>query len=92
MRNIFEADVYAMGHVHELAFTTTQKLYVDRKLHIAEKIQYYILTGGFLRGYCPNSTSYIEKKMLRPTRLGSAKISITPFHNNSFRIEPGEVF
>jgi hypothetical protein len=93
MRNIFEdAKVYAMGHVHELAFTTTQALYNNRSMKTCENVRYYILTGGFLRGYVGNSFSYIEKRMLRPTRLGSAKISIKPFQNGGIRIEPGEVY
>jgi predicted phosphodiesterase len=88
----FEADVYAMGHVHELAFTTSQTLYYNRSMKEKEKLKYGILTGGFLRGYVEDSISYIEKRMLRPTRLGSAKITVKPFQKGGIRVEPGEVY
>jgi len=93
MRNIFEdAKIYAMGHVHELAFTTTQALYLNKNMKVCENVRYFILTGGFLRGYVENSISYIEKRMLKPTRLGSAKILIKPFQKGGIKIELGEVF
>ena len=90
MRLQFDADVYVMGHVHDIDFTTTALLKVENG-RVLERIQYYVLTGGFIRGYCPGSTSYIEERMLPPTRLGSAKIIVRPFDGRKPRIEFGEV-
>jgi len=78
MANLFEADVYAMGHVHEIDHTTNVRLYVDSRLHVQEKVQHFLVTGGFIRGYVPNCHTYIERRMLRPTRLGSIALRFWP--------------
>jgi predicted phosphodiesterase len=85
--NIFDADIYAMGHVHDLLVTRKPQLIVDRRLEIVERPRFFLLTGGFLKGYGP-AGSYIERKMLHPTNLGAAKVRIAPFHGT---IEPGVV-
>jgi len=80
LANIFEADVYAMGHVHGIDHTTTVKLIVDKGCHVKEKIRHFLVTGGFIRGYVEEMGTYIEKKMYTPTRLGSLALRYWPEH------------
>jgi hypothetical protein len=37
-----------------------------------------IRTGGFLKGYEPNASSYIADGAMNPTDLGVVKIEMTP--------------
>ncbi|MEM2293193.1 MAG: hypothetical protein QXX41_07955 [Nitrososphaerota archaeon] len=89
MRHIFmDADIYGMGHVHDIMFRPLPRLYVDENLRVREQIQYFILTGGFERGYPEiKNTSYIEKKMLQPTMLGSPEIIVKPFSGRDEKLE-----
>lgn len=78
MADLFDADVYAMGHVHEIDHTTNTRLYVDNRLNVQEKVQHFFVTGSFLRGYIPNCSTYVERAMLKPTRLGSVAFRFWP--------------
>jgi len=78
MASLFEADVYAMGHVHEIDHTTVVRLTVNRAMKVTEKVQHFLVTGGFVRGYVPGNQTYIERKMLQPTRLGSLALRFWP--------------
>lgn len=78
MANIFEADVYAMGHVHEIDHTTTVRLFVDKAGKVKEKVRHFLVTGGFIRGYVENTGTYIERAMYPPTRIGSLALRFWP--------------
>lgn len=79
MAKIVEADVYAMGHFHQLDHkTTTWPLYYDNRGNLQERIRHFFVTGGFIRGYVPEGMTYIEYKMLTPTLLGSPVMKFYP--------------
>jgi predicted phosphodiesterase len=80
MTNVFpEADLYLMGHVHTLHWDKKTPLRITQELEIQECLKYYVLTGGFLRGYVDGNPSYVERKMLEPSALGSPMIAIRPY-------------
>lgn len=90
MANIFpHADLYLMGHLHMADALKETPLRIDAKGKITEMVKYYVLTGGFLRGYVENNPSYIERKLLPPQALGSPCIAIRPY---THQIQVNEVF
>ena len=75
----FLAHEYDMGHIHDLGLVDKKvQLYVDKDLEIKDRLSWYVLTGGFLRGYVKGQVSYVEEKTYRPTALGSPVLTITP--------------
>jgi len=80
MADMFEADIYVMGHVHEIIHTAKTVMTVKNNLVEEEKVTHFLLSGGFIRGYVDKHQTYIERKMLKPTRLGSIGVEITPEH------------
>jgi len=78
MDQIFEADIYAMAHVHDVEADKRPYLTVDSKLNIVEKRKLYVLTGGFSRGYVDDITTYVERNMYAPTTLGAMFLQFTP--------------
>lgn len=88
--------LYLMGHTHELGpIPPTITLKVDNKMNVRDQEINFVSTGGYLRGYVDQSYSYIEKKILVPTALGSPLITIkvddhykrcTPFRINITKI------
>ncbi len=90
MSNIFpHADIYLMGHLHMADALKETPLRIDSNGKIVEMVKYYILTGGFLRGYVENNPSYVERKLLPPQALGSPCIAIRPA---THQIQVAEVF
>jgi len=79
MELLMDADIYAMGHIHEIDWTTLTQLCVDSRGNIKQRVKYFLATGSFMKGY-PEGPShlYVEKKMLRPTRLGAIGLRIWP--------------
>lgn len=77
MEKIFDADIYAMSHVHDLDFVNRIGLWVDDNWNIRERQRYFTLTGGFLKGYEWGASNYVERGMYAPTSLGGVVISIT---------------
>lgn len=83
MNQMFEADLYAMGHVHQKDFATDTILTVDRGLGVSEKRRYYVLSGCFLKSYKKDGLSgYAEKRMYRPSDLGCMGIEMSIRQNN----------
>lgn len=70
LANYNMADVYAMGHTHNLA-TYSQVIHeVDKKdKTMIEKKRQFVLTGGFLKW----KGSYAEAKNYAPLKIGAAK-------------------
>lgn len=71
------ADIYLMGHDHSkgaIPSTVLQFMYQasnDIELIPKQKRQWFGRTGSFLRGYVPESTSYVMEKLMRPADLGT---------------------
>jgi len=83
------ADLYLMGHVHALNSFKKTPLKMTGRGSIVEVVKYYVMTGGFLRGYVSGNPSYIERKMLEPQALGSPVVTIEPY---THRVTVSEVF
>jgi len=69
----FDADILAMGHVHELADEAILVQKVDKKRKmVVERKKYLILTGSYLR----YDDSYAQEKGYPMGRLGSPKVKL----------------
>ena len=76
-----EADIYLMAHTHELLGHRRIVLAASRGGRVIEKKKVFALTGGFLRGYV-NEHSYVEKRLLAPTKIGILSIEIEPWRRD----------
>ena len=66
-----QADVVAMGHVHDVASVAIERQYIDnRKRTVVHRKQYCMLTGHYL-GY---KESYAEAHGMPPAKVGSPKV------------------
>ena len=69
----FDADILAMGHVHELADDAVLVQKVDRKRKVVtERKKFLILTGSYLR----YDDSYAQEKGYPMGKLGSPKVKL----------------
>jgi len=67
------ADLYLMGHVHQLDTNSFDIRYPDSKnKKVAKKKRYFVLTGHFL----DYEGSYAEQHNMYPSKLGVAKIKL----------------
>jgi len=74
LEQIVDADIYAMGHVHELAAQVMERNIVDmRTKRLTKREKHYILTGHYL-GYWGG---YAQAKSMKPSRLGSPVIYLS---------------
>ncbi len=76
--NDFHADIYLMGHLHDLKTAMPDRIECNngkiRAVPLAAAI-----TGAFLKGYTQgDSMSYVEQKGYPPTTLGYAVVDIDP--------------
>ena len=83
----FEADVYFMGHLHRLVAEKVSRLYCSHSPNpkIIERPKILCGTGSFMAGYQQGSKyagrphgSYVERKILPPSALGSPVIAVWP--------------
>ena len=83
----FEADVYLMGHLHRLVAEKVSRLYCSHSPNpkIIERPKVLCGTGSFMAGYQQGSKyagrphgSYVERKILPPSALGSPVIVVWP--------------
>jgi len=75
------ADIYLMGHDHKKSVAMRNRLSLGsggRDLRLHSKKVLLGRTGSFLRGYVPDSSSYIVRAALSPTDMGVIKIELTP--------------
>jgi len=75
----FEADIYMMGHVHDQTGTREVVLSVNHagtKLIQKEKIG--VISGGYLKTYSQDVTTYGEVAGYSPTTMGAAWVTIKP--------------
>ena len=73
-----DADVFASGHSHQLHAWDRVVLGVDRlALRVVSRKRVRINSGSYLKGYSDDSsTSYVEKKMLKPNCLGHVEFHV----------------
>jgi predicted phosphodiesterase len=68
---IADADVYLMGHMHELLLDTVIRKYLDlRSKTVKDRRQHFVVTGGFLS----YEDSYSEMKNYSPSKIGAPRI------------------
>jgi len=88
-------DAYVMFHIHDLGIVDKKaNLYVDSDLEIRDKMSYFIMGGGFLRGYVKDQVSYIEERTYRPSVLGSPVLTVKPIKGKrtvNFQVEYSEI-
>jgi hypothetical protein len=78
----FEADIYAMGHLHDIKTNTIPCLYLDDGGHIKQKIKAGAITGSWMKSYTEGvRASYAERKGYTPTPVGCPHFVITPDKN-----------
>ena len=66
----FNADLYAMGHTHQLGSYSQESYEVNKQNKTMDiKKKYFVLTGGYLNW----KGSYAETKNYAPLKIGSAK-------------------
>lgn len=82
MQQICEADIFLQGHNHARGVLPIgDKLRLDENnngLYIRSRRCWIGRTGGFLRGYVNNETSYIVDALMNPTSLGWIDFILEP--------------
>lgn len=78
MSEVFDADIYCMGHTHEQMDLPRSILYQDDKGVIRQKRKLGVITGAYLATYREGCSSYGEKKLYSPVSLGSVAVTIIP--------------
>lgn len=74
MANFVEADVYLMGHMHDLLTESSVKKVLDlRNKVVRDRRQTFCVTGSFLT----YEDSYSEMKCYSPGRIGSPRIRLS---------------
>lgn len=72
------AEIYAMGHTHVAHAFYEPYIDLDRNMNIIEKRKYFVLTGGFLKGWEKNIENYVQKGVMAPANLGGMFATIRP--------------
>ena len=71
--NFIDADLFLHAHVHSLGWFQDEKFKVDmRSATVRTQTRHYVLTGGFL-----SYGGYVERKNLKPVRIGSPVIKLS---------------
>lgn len=82
MKTIFPiADVYVMGHNHDRGAWPIDILIPSRRGDMKQKRQFLVRSGSFLKGYEPNTNSYVASRLLRPADIGAIKLNFS-FHRD----------
>ena len=86
----FEADVFAIGHYSRLACTAYDRLY-DSGKNIHSRTKVLVVSGAYTRGYTLGRIganrpegSYVEKRLLPPTTIGSSVLFVEPYRDRTF--------
>lgn len=74
----FEADIYIMGHDHQEAAFSRNRLKIGHTGELQNKKYFLIRSGSFLKGYVENRQSYVVDGAYSPASLGCPIIKLTP--------------
>jgi len=77
-----EGDIYLMGHMHECDYKKVQRM-IARGGRIVENNAIAAVTGGWLKGYVEDVTTYVEEKMLSPKAIGAPVIVVRTYQDTS---------
>lgn len=88
----FNADIYVMGHSHQLIFTYKNWLFLNNTgTKILQKKKYLLRIGGFRNSRTKDFADYSEKFGMKPSTLGTFLIEIDNFSGKyglKFKITP----
>lgn len=70
----FDAEIYLLGHSHELNVSSNAYLYMDKNGNISEKVRYFGHCGSFLKSYKQGTFNYAEVKAYPPLKTGVIKL------------------
>lgn len=71
-----EADIYLMGHDHNLGAKPEQRVFMAPDGSIQSRQVYFIRTGSFLKGFEPGKPSYATDRCYNPLTLGAPEIKV----------------
>ena len=77
----FVADIYLMAHGHRKLTLSMTQLGLGNKGHELSLVSFDKvagMTGSFLKGYEPTTSSYVERKGFPPVSMGTIKLTIKP--------------
>jgi len=69
----FDANIIAMGHVHDLACVPFEKQRVDMRNKVIDYYKKYVILTGHYLGY---QLSYAQAKGMPPSKVGSPKVEL----------------
>lgn len=72
----FDADIYFMGHVHDTSGYVSSKIGCRDSGGMYDKTKAFVVGATYYKSYMQGSTTYAEKMMFNPSRLGCTKLSI----------------
>jgi len=90
---MYEADIYLMGHQHQITTDKPDRLYTTRALNprLIAKQRLLVATGSFMAGYKQGSRyagrphgSYVEARGLQPSAIGAPLITARPSSTAGF--------
>ena len=87
MASWYDADMYFVGHSHDVFSTLDNKYYLNKKNNVVEKLQLFGNTGCFLKGIKIGTDTYAEKSNYSPNMVGYLKVYIYPELNKYRAIE-----
>ena len=77
--DMFDADIYFIGHVHDQTGKRVSVIGADADCKkIVERQKIGVISGSYLRTYTSGITTYGEQRGYRPTILGAATVTIKP--------------
>lgn len=76
----FEADIYGMGHLHDIKINTISRLHLTDSLKIKRRVKVGAITGCWFIPYIESEyPSYAELKGYSPSNIGAPVFVIHPY-------------
>jgi hypothetical protein len=77
---IFDADIYMIGHVHDQKGQRLVQVSANQYCtELTEHDRVGLISGSYLKTYAQDVTTYGEKRGYRPTKLGAVTVTIKPY-------------
>ncbi len=71
------SDIFMMGHTHVREYRDFPRLYRTGQKYV-ERQGIAAITGGWLQGYIPGPSTYVQRKVMKPRAIGSGVIKVRP--------------
>jgi hypothetical protein len=72
-----DSDIFLMGHVHLREYRDFIRMRRVGKQYV-DQVGVAAITGGWLKGYTPGPSTYVERKALKPRAVGGMVIKVRP--------------